>query len=207
MSLPPSRRQATVRRRLYASAAVTAGVMLLLLLATAVLYIRAGEPRERLMRQRGCLLCHTDGFRPLLPSLQTWQAGLPLRQPLRQQLQATHPLLTGGGALDPLTDELYARQLAALAATRQQESGKNLYLAKCAACHGREGQGQPGLYPPLQGSEWLTTPPSRLPEILSKGLRGPIMVKGEPWDSIMLPPGLTDEEQQPLIRYLRATMP
>lgn len=183
--------------------AVLLPVLLLQVLAMA--YVAAAPPGERSLRQRACFLCHTDKFLNPLPCLGHWQAGFPLRQPLRTRLQQVHPVLAGGSSLDSLTDELLSRQLAALAATRQQERGAALYAAKCAACHGSKGQGQAGLYPPLRGSEWLTDTPSRLPEILSRGLRGPISVKGEWWNDTMLPPGVDEPGQQVLIPFLRSS--
>jgi mono/diheme cytochrome c family protein len=39
--------------------------------------------------------------------------------------------------------------------------GELLYKANCASCHRRDGRGEPGLFPPLAGSEWVGLPPAR----------------------------------------------
>lgn len=159
---------------------------------------------ERAARLRGCPLCHSAET-PLSPALRQWQPGAPITPILRAELRRAHPRLSRGAETE-LTDWLVAGSLPKLAAARQTAPGAALYRAKCAACHGNDGNGQPGLYPPLRGSEWLTATPSRLPEILTQGLQGPISVKGTPWNAIMLPPGLADEnEVQAVIDYLRAT--
>ena len=137
--------------------------------------------------------------------LRTWQPGQPLSPVLAERLQQVHPLLSFG-AVEPLTDVLYKRQLAALARDRAGAPGAALYVAKCAACHGRDGLGRPGEYPPLRGSEWLVTEPSRLPEILTRGLQEPITVRGEAWDKTMRAPGLSSpQEVQQVVEYLRRT--
>src|SRR5690625_3115394 len=33
--------------------------------------------------------------------------------------------------------------------------GASIYAANCAACHQATGQGLPGVFPPLAGSEWV----------------------------------------------------
>ena len=163
----------------------------------------ADTPGERAARLRGCVLCH-DSAAHDIPALRRWQPGTPLSPVLRQELEKAHPQLSQG-ALDELTDWLTAQYLPHLAESRKSSLGASLYRAKCAACHGNQGEGQPNVYPPLRGSEWLTATPSRLPEILTHGLTGPITVNGTPWNAIMLPPGLsTEEEIQAVIEYLRA---
>lgn len=56
--------------------------------------------------------------------------------------------------------------------------GKRLYTQTCAACHQVNGQGLPGAFPPLAGSEWVTGSEERVVRILLHGLAGPIEVKG-----------------------------
>lgn len=163
-----------------------------------------GSTGERTARARGCLFCHGNEWQQqLAPALRQWQPGTPITPALQDALQARHPILSHR-ASQPLSDWLANQQLPLLAETHKQGRGEALYRAKCAVCHGHNGEGQTGVYPPLQGSEWLTDTPSRLPEILSRGLEGPISVKGEQWNTIMLPPGLNDaEEIQAVTEYIR----
>jgi len=70
--------------------------------------------------------------------------------------------------------------VALLAGCRQQQaevkpdSGQTIYTTRCALCHGREGEGAPGMYPPLVGSDWVNGPPERLAAIILDGMRGPV---------------------------------
>lgn len=171
---------------------LSAGVAILIL--GWVGYAELGGPAEQaVMRRRGCLLCHAAPVEPWA-QLQAWQPGQSLSAPVEARLRQAHPLLSRG-AEDELTSLLIAQQLPLLARQRAGAPGQALYTAKCAACHGKDGSGQPGEYPPLLGSEWLTDEPSRLPEILTQGLRGPITVKGEAWDKTMRAPGLTSPQE------------
>ncbi len=184
------------------------GFLLYLLLTAGLslwVWVEGGDtPGERAARARGCYFCHSsEELQQVPPSLQKHQQGSPISPALRELLVQAHPYLSCG-AEDELTDLLALHCLQALAEARKLGPGEALYQAKCAACHGDNGEGQAGAYPPLRGSEWLTEEPSRLPEILTRGLDGPISVRGEKWDATMLPPGLdTDEEVQAVIRYLR----
>lgn len=73
--------------------------------------------------------------------------------------------------------------------------GRVMFEATCLACHQQHGMGQPGLAPPLVGSEWVAGSPARLIRIVLHGLRGPIKVKGETYELDMPALGVLDDEQ------------
>ena len=85
--------------------------------------------------------------------------------------------------------------------------GEVLFKDKgCAACHQSTGQGSPGQFPPLAGSEWVNEPvPARLIRIPLQGLGGPITVKGQEWDKSMVALGdaLGDKELAAVLTYIR----
>lgn len=76
----------------------------------------------------------------------------------------------------------------------------------CVACHQANGQGTPGQFPPLAGSEWvLAKDPSRIIRIALDGVSGPITVKGQSLSAAMLPwrDNLKDEEIAQVLTYIR----
>lgn len=64
------------------------------------------------------------------------------------------------------------------------DRGRRLYV-HCMSCHQSNGLGLPPLYPPLDGSPYVTGDPHRLARILMHGLEGPIEVLGERYDQAM----------------------
>ncbi len=96
-----------------------------------------------------------------------------------------------------------ARALTA-AEQKQFEAGKMMYEATCLACHQIHGMGQPGLAPPLVGSEWIGFSENRLIRMVIHGLRGPITVKGEKFEMDMPALGVLDDEQiASVLTYIR----
>ncbi|MFM1769962.1 MAG: hypothetical protein RJA22_2491 [Verrucomicrobiota bacterium] len=84
------------------------------------------------------------------------------------------------------------------------DSGRAVYEQVCLACHQDRGQGQPGLAPPLAGSEWVGFSDQRLIRILLQGLRGKIKVSGEDYEMDM--PGLgvlPDDQIADVLTYIR----
>jgi len=84
------------------------------------------------------------------------------------------------------------------------EKGKTIYATICGACHQPNGQGMPGLAPPLAGSEWAVGPADRLIRIVTQGMTGPVEVAGTKWQLEM--PGLpifSDEEVAGILTYIR----
>lgn len=84
------------------------------------------------------------------------------------------------------------------------KKGKKLFARQCQQCHQAEGQGIPGVYPPLAGSEWVVGD-ERLPaKILLLGMNGPITVKGESYNGNMPPVGMwSDRDIASVLSYIR----
>jgi mono/diheme cytochrome c family protein len=84
--------------------------------------------------------------------------------------------------------------------------GKRLFADTCAKCHQPDGQGVPGQYPPLVGSEWvLASGPARMIRIVLDALQGPVKVKGLEFNNTMTPwrDTLTDQQIAAIITYVR----
>jgi mono/diheme cytochrome c family protein len=75
--------------------------------------------------------------------------------------------------------------------------GKSLFSANCITCHQANGQGVPGQYPPLAGSDIA---------IVLKGLQGPAIVKGERFNNAMQPweGQYTDAQLSAILTYIRS---
>jgi len=95
----------------------------------------------------------------------------------------------------------------AAAAKEQLPDGKQVFSTTCAACHQASGEGVPGVYPPLAGSEWVTGDEAKVVRILLHGVTGPIEVAGETFNSMMPPWGATlkDADIAAVLTYARST--
>ena len=84
-------------------------------------------------------------------------------------------------------------------------SGEQVYAQVCAACHRTDGGGIVGVYPPLNGSEWVTQSNEVLIKIVLNGLMGEITVKGVKYNNVMSPWGsvLNDQEVANVLTYVR----
>ena len=66
--------------------------------------------------------------------------------------------------------------------------GEKVYKNKCVTCHLPNGLGQPGQYPPLDGSEWVQGGTERMASIVGFGLSGPVSVKGQTFSAAIMSP-------------------
>ncbi len=73
----------------------------------------------------------------------------------------------------------------AVSAAGAAVDGKALYAAQCAACHQPTGKGVAGVFPPLDGSEWVGGHPRVLANILLHGIDGEIEVLGTSYKGAM----------------------
>ena len=76
----------------------------------------------------------------------------------------------------------------------------------CVTCHQPDGNGTPGQFPPLTGSEWLKEKePGRVIRIVLNGLNGPLQINGKSFNGSMVPwkDTLSDEEIAAVLTYVR----
>lgn len=98
------------------------------------------------------------------------------------------------------------RPTAQAAAPGAAVDGGTIFAANCAACHQANGQGLPGVFPPLVGSEWVVGDPKVLANILLHGVSGKIEVAGQSFDGMM--PAfaqLSDAEIAGVLTHIRST--
>lgn len=84
-------------------------------------------------------------------------------------------------------------------------NGKQVFTVNCVACHQATGKGLPGVFPPLDGSEWVVGDERTVANILLHGISGEITVAGNTFKGAM--PSfkqLSDAELAAVASYIRA---
>lgn len=85
--------------------------------------------------------------------------------------------------------------------------GKKVFQTNCLVCHQANGNGMPGVFPPLAGSEWVNDPAHEphVVRIVLSGLQGPVTVKGTTYNNVMTPfgPVLKDQQIADVLSYIR----
>jgi nitrite reductase (NO-forming) len=101
--------------------------------------------------------------------------------------------------------------LLSLAFTRQPSAdlkasmarGKTLYGAYCQSCHGDQGQGVEGVFPPLAKSDYLMADKKRAIQSVLYGVSGEIKVNGQTYNQAMAGFDGKDEEISDILNYIR----
>tara|TARA_B100000925_G_scaffold284648_1_gene259923 strand:- start:134 stop:808 length:675 start_codon:yes stop_codon:yes gene_type:complete len=103
--------------------------------------------------------------------------------------------------------ELTPEEKEALRLERKISSGEKVFAVRCASCHQANGLGIAGQYPPLDGSNWVTSDPGIITNIILKGLKGQIVVKGETYGTSaavnMAAVAISDREIANVVTYVR----
>lgn len=86
----------------------------------------------------------------------------------------------------------------------QVAAGKQLFTGTCSVCHQANGEGLPGVFPPLAKSDFLAKQDKdHLIGIPLHGLHGKVTVNGKDYDSVMPPmTQLTDDEVANILTYV-----
>ncbi len=88
--------------------------------------------------------------------------------------------------------------------TASAKRGEEVYKLTCVACHQPNGEGAPGVFPPLSGSDWLTRNPKHAIMVVTKGLIGPVTVSGKKYNGAMPAHNtLNDQQVTDVINYVR----
>jgi len=95
-----------------------------------------------------------------------------------------------------ITQTVKAEPVAPRAMTKDEriKAGEVIYNQTCFACHQANGQGLPGIFPPLAGSDFLMADAKRAIGIVIEGLQGEIVVNNVKYNQVMTPQNLTDEQ-------------
>jgi nitrite reductase (NO-forming) len=93
-------------------------------------------------------------------------------------------------------------QIANITKDIQIERGKKVFLNSCFACHLANGEGMPGVFPPLAKSDFLQADKDRAIKVVLKGLSGPIVVNGKPYNNLMPPQEYTDDQVADVLTYV-----
>lgn len=85
--------------------------------------------------------------------------------------------------------------------------GQDIYEARCTACHQPNGEGIPGVFPPLARAEWVGEEKGRLIRIVLHGMTGETDVRGITYNGAMPPWGdiLTDEQIAAVLTFVRSS--
>lgn len=86
---------------------------------------------------------------------------------------------------------------------QQIKAGGVLFNGTCSVCHQNNGKGLPGVFPPLDQSDFLMADKRRAIETVLNGRSGPITVNGQPYNSVMPPMSqLNDDEIANILTYV-----
>ncbi len=86
--------------------------------------------------------------------------------------------------------------------------GASVFAANCSACHGAQGQGTPGAFPPLANNPFVTGNPSAVINVVKNGRTGPITVSGQSYNGTMpaWKSQLSTQDIADVITYIRTSL-
>jgi len=88
-----------------------------------------------------------------------------------------------------------------------ETAGAKVFSTNCSSCHGAQGQGQPGAFPPLAGNAFVTGDPGKVIGVVKNGLHGAVSVNGQTYNGVMPPwkGTLTNKDIAGVVTYIRSS--
>lgn len=103
----------------------------------------------------------------------------------------------------PVAAAASAAAAGTLTLEEQIKAGSVLFNGTCSVCHQSNGEGLPGVFPPLAKSDYLKAHRDQLIGIVLNGLNGPVTVNGKDYNSVMPPMSQhTDDEIANILTYV-----
>lgn len=86
----------------------------------------------------------------------------------------------------------------------QMELGKNLYQKHCSLCHLKNGKGSPGIYPPLDASDYMLSDVNRTIKTILYGSKSGIIVNGIKYPGSVMAPfnHMSDSDVAAITNYI-----
>ncbi|HKI47573.1 MAG TPA: cytochrome c [Balneolales bacterium] len=135
-------------------------------------------------------------------------------QGMRQMMQKNNPGMASmyghmANRMQSLLTELPKDTTAAPASSEGSVAvpdGSVIFASNCASCHGADGAGVSGVFPPLNGSSVVTGDKETLTKILLDGLQGTVAVAGGHYNGMMPAFGNTFSDAQiaAVLTYVRS---
>jgi ubiquinol-cytochrome c reductase cytochrome b subunit len=96
----------------------------------------------------------------------------------------------------------------AAAASTTNANGAKVFSTNCSTCHGAQGQGLPGSFPPLANNPVVTGDPNKVIGIVLNGLHESITVNGQIYNGVMPPwkGTLSTKDIADVITYIRGSL-
>ena len=87
-------------------------------------------------------------------------------------------------------------------------AGAKVYASNCSSCHGAQGQGTPGAFPPLANNPVVTGDANKVIGIVLGGLHGAIVVGGQSYNGMMpsWKGSLSSKDVADVISYIRGSL-
>lgn len=91
-------------------------------------------------------------------------------------------------------------------ASSSAANGASIFTSNCASCHGANGRGVPGTFPPLAANPAVTGDATAVIHIVKYGLTGKIAAAGKSYDGMMpaWSPQLPDADIASVLTYVRS---
>jgi nitrite reductase (NO-forming) len=103
----------------------------------------------------------------------------------------------------PVAAAAAASASGALTVQQQVDAGRALFNGTCSVCHQTNGEGLPGVFPPLARSDFLAIDLNRAVGIVLNGRTGPVTVNGKDFNSVMPPMSqLNDDEVANILSFV-----
>jgi nitrite reductase (NO-forming) len=115
-------------------------------------------------------------------------------------------LATAAVNTEPVAIAAEAAAAGKLTLEEQVKAGATLFNGTCSVCHQNDGQGIPGVFPPLAHSDFLSNDRKRVIGVPLNGLTGTVTVNGHQFNSVMPPMSqLNDDEIANILTYVLNT--